>query len=212
MGNQGFIYDTREFALKPGIFDRESRLASWISRRHIPGMKRIVRPAEFQGRNTPVLARWLLGKVLVRTLASGERLESMITEVEAYHGESDLACHASKGRTPRTEVMYKPGGCWYVYLCYGVHEMLNLVTGPADYPAAVLIRGVSAISGPGRLTKRWQIGRSLNAATAAPGSGLHVEDHGLKVSRGRIKSGPRIGVDYAGPVWAAKPWRFWVEL
>jgi DNA-3-methyladenine glycosylase len=211
MGNQGFIYDTREFALKPWIFDEESRLASRISRPQITGMKRIVRRTEFQGRNTSVLARWLLGKVLVRTLATGERLESVITEVEAYHGERDLACHASKGRTPRTEVMYKAGGCWYVYLCYGVHEMLNLVTGPEDQPAAVLIRGVSAVSGPGRLTKRWQIGRTLNGAAVAPDSGLHVEDHGIKVPRGRIKAGPRIGVDYAGPVWAAKPWRFWVE-
>jgi len=135
----------------------------------------------------------------------------MITEVEAYDGEKDLACHASKGRTTRTEVMYQPGGRWYVYLCYGVHEMLNLVTGPADYPAAVLIRGLDTVSGPGRLTKHLGIDRDLNGAAATRISGLHLEDHGVVLARSRIKSGPRIGVDYAGPVWAAKPWRFWIE-
>lgn len=135
----------------------------------------------------------------------------MITEVEAYHGESDLACHASKGRTARTEVMYGNGGCWYVYLCYGVHEMLNLVVGPPGNPAAVLIRGLDTVNGPGRLTKRLKIDRRLNGAPALPGSGLHLEDHGIKVPRARLRCGPRIGVDYAGPVWAAKPWRFWVE-
>lgn len=134
-----------------------------------------------------------------------------ITEVEAYHGEADLACHASKGRTPRTEVMYQAGGRWYVYLCYGIHEMLNLVTGPEDHPAAVLIRGLESVAGPGRLTKRLHIDRRLNGALAAPASGLHLEDHGVHLSRGQIHSGPRIGVDYAGPVWCAKPWRFWVD-
>ena len=151
-----------------------------------------------------------MGKVLVRTTARG-RSEHLITEVEAYDGEKDLACHASKSRTKRTEIMYQPGGRWYVYLCYGVHEMLNLVTGPVDYPAAVLIRGVADLRGPGRLTKGLGIGRDLNGAIAALATGLHVEDHGMVPPRGRIKCGPRIGVDYAGPVWAAKPWRFWIE-
>ncbi len=173
-------------------------------------MQRHITPAELQGRNTVALARWLLGKVLVRTL-NGQRMAHSITEIEAYHGERDLACHASKGRTARTEVMYRTGGCWYVYLCYGMHEMLNLVTGPAEHPAAVLIRGLQSVSGPGRLTKRLAIDRKLNGALAEPASGLHLEDHGVVLARGTIKSGPRIGVDYAGPVWAAKPWRFWVE-
>src|SRR4051812_15926963 len=112
-------------------------------------MRRIMEPPEFQGTNTVALARSLLGKVLVRTTAVG-RHEYVITEVEAYHTHKDLACHASKGRTKRTEVLYQPGGRWYVYLCYGVHEMLNLVTGPADHPAAILIRGVADVVGPGR--------------------------------------------------------------
>ena len=173
-------------------------------------MSRVIQPAELHGKNTVALARWLLGKVLVRTTKAG-RTEHVITEVEAYHTEKDLACHAAKGRTKRTEVMYQPGGRWYVYLCYGVHEMLNLVTGPADHPAAVLIRGLDGIVGPGRLTKRLAIGRALNSAVVAPESGLHLEDHGIAVSRRRIKSGPRVGIDYAGEIWAAKPWRFRYE-
>ena len=155
-------------------------------------------------------ARSLLGLVLVRTIA-GKGVRHVITEVEAYDGERDLACHASKGRTQRTEVMYQAGGIWYVYLCYGVHEMLNLVVGPEGYPAAVLIGGVSDISGPGRLTKFLRIGRPLNGRLAHPGSGLHLEDTGLVVRPRCIKAGPRIGVKYAGPVWASKPWRFWIE-
>lgn len=152
-------------------------------------------------------ARGLLGKFLVRTTAAGTQAR-LITEVEAYDGEADRACHASRGRTARTAVMYGPGGVWYVYLCYGVHEMLNLVVGPPDWPAAVLIRGVDGITGPGRLTKALGIDRQLNACAAAPASGLHLEDRGVRVPPRLIRATPRIGVDYAGPEWAAKPWRF----
>ena len=170
-------------------------------------MARLIKPAELRSADTVALARWLLGKALVRTTSRGRNV-CMITEVEAYDGERDRACHANKGRTPRTEVMYQAGGIWYVYLCYGVHEMLNLVTGPADYPAAVLIRGIDGMAGPGRLTKHLQIDRRLNSKPAHPDSGLHLEDTGLEVPRRQIKTGPRIGVHYAGPVWARKPWRF----
>lgn len=145
--------------------------------------------------------------MLVRTTPQG-RIERVIVETEAYVGVSDLACHASKGRTPRAEVMWQQGGVWYVYLCYGVHEMLNLVVGPAEFPAAVLIRGVDGAIGPGRLTKLLSIDRTLNRTVAAPESGLHLEDHGIIAPRSRVLLGPRVGVDYAGPVWAAKPWRF----
>jgi len=173
-------------------------------------MRRIIRRAELHRQNTPAVARWLLGKVLVRKIGARRR-EYVITQVEAYHGERDLACHASKGRTKRTEVMYGYGGCWYVYLCYGVHEMLNIVTGPPGHPAAVLIRGVEGINGPGLLTKRLKIDRRLNGTPALPGSGLHLEDHGIKVHHVHRKRGPRIGVDYAGEIWGAKPWRFWID-
>jgi DNA-3-methyladenine glycosylase len=140
------------------------------------------------------------------------RLESqVITEVEAYDGPRDLACHASKGRTTRTEVMFGGAGVWYVYLCYGIHEMLNLVTGPPDYPAAVLIRGLHKVSGPGRLTKALGITRLLNGTPAVETGGLWIAESGLVIPRRDIMATPRIGVDYAGPVWAAKPWRFVIK-
>ncbi len=174
-------------------------------------MVRLITPDELRSTDTVALARWLLGKALVRSQGRSRAMH-LITEVEAYDGERDLACHASKGRTKRTEVMYQPGGIWYVYLCYGVHEMLNLVTGPRDYPAAVLIRAVSGVSGPGRLTRQLQVDRRLNGRPARPESGLHLVDTGVVMPARRIRAGPRIGVDYAGPVWARKPWRFCCEL
>ena len=170
-------------------------------------MPRVIRTAELQDKNPVRMARWLLGKALVRTL-DHDREMHVITEVEAYDGEKDLACHASKGRTKRTEVMYQAGGIWYVYLCYGVHEMLNLVVGPADYPAAVLIRGVHGVTGPGRLTRRLHVNRQLNGLPARPETGLHLVDAGIVIAPRHIRAGPRVGVDYAGPVWAKKPWRF----
>ena len=168
---------------------------------------RRIKATEFRSRGTIALARGLLGKYLVR--ADGRRrVARMITEVEAYHSARDLACHASRGRTARTETLFAAGGVWYVYLCYGVHELLNLVTGPRDFPAAVLIRGVAGIPGPGRVTRALGVDRRLNGAICAGSSGLWIEDRGVRVSRRQIRALPRIGVDYAGPVWANKPWRF----
>jgi DNA-3-methyladenine glycosylase len=171
-------------------------------------MGRIIKAKALQAKKTVALARGLLGKHLVRRWPGGRIEARLITEVEAYHGESDLACHARAGRTRRTGVLYAAGGVWYVYLCYGVHEMLNLVVGPRDWPAAVLIRGVEGASGPGRVTKALGIDRRLNAAKAARSSGLWIEDRGVRVPRGLVRATPRIGVAYAGPVWAGKPWRF----
>jgi DNA-3-methyladenine glycosylase len=170
-------------------------------------MSRIVKAKALRSKKTVVLARGLLGKFLVRATPRGP-VAAMITEVEAYDGEHDRACHARNGRTARNAVMYAPGGVWYVYLCYGVHELLNLVTGPRGYPAAVLIRGVGGASGPGRLTRALRINRRLNGTPASPEGGLWIEDRGVHVPRGAIQATPRIGVDYAGPVWARKPWRF----
>ncbi|MBI4623731.1 MAG: DNA-3-methyladenine glycosylase [Verrucomicrobia bacterium] len=171
-------------------------------------MRRVIKAKVLQGKKTVALARWLIGKHLVRRHAAGRLEARMITEVEAYDGERDLACHARAGRTRRTEVMYAPGGVWYVYLCYGVHEMLNLVVGPRGRPAAVLIRGVEGASGPGRVTKALGIGRALNGAAARRASGLWIEDRGVRVPRRLVQATPRIGVAYAGPIWAKKPWRF----
>jgi DNA-3-methyladenine glycosylase len=172
-------------------------------------MPRIVKAKELRARKTVALARWLLGKHLVRRRAGGRLDARLITEVEAYDGENDLACHARAGRTARTAVMYAAGGVWYVYLCYGIHEMLNLVVGPRGHPAAILIRGVAGLHGPGRVTKTLAIDRRLNAARATTrASGLWLEDRGVRVPRRLVQATPRIGVDYAGPVWAKKKWRF----
>lgn len=162
-----------------------------------------------QQKKAVALARWLLGKYLVRRLPAGGTEARMIVETEAYNGESDQACHARVGRTKRTEVMYGPGGVWYVYLCYGIHEMLNLVVGPAGWPAAILIRGVEGAVGPGRVTKSLAIDRTLNATSAVdPAGALWVEDRGVRVPGRIVEATPRIGIDYAGPVWSMKHWRF----
>ena len=172
-------------------------------------MTPIVEAKVLQAKKTVALARWLLGKYLVRRRCDGREDARMIVEVEAYDGERDLACHARAGRTKRTEVMYGPGGIWYVYLCYGIHEMLNLVVGPRDYPAAILIRGVEGAIGPGRVTKALAIGRELNGASATTEtSGLWLEDRGVRVPAPAVEATPRIGVDYAGPIWTMKHWRF----
>ena len=172
-------------------------------------MGRIIKAKEIRANKTVAFARWLLGKQLLRRHADGRVEARMIVETEAYDGERDQACHARVGRTKRTEVMYAAGGVWYVYLCYGVHEMLNLVVGPKDWPAAVLIRGVAAASGPGRVTKALKIGRELNGVSATEAAGgLWLEDHGVRVPRSAVTATPRVGVDYAGPGWAGKRWRF----
>ncbi|ATC62796.1 3-methyladenine DNA glycosylase [Nibricoccus aquaticus] len=170
-------------------------------------MPEILQAKVFQRVNTVAVARGLIGRVLVRRREDGSVTRHVITETEAYCGEEDLACHARAGRTARTEVMYRAGGVWYVYLCYGIHEMLNLVTGPEDFPAAVLIRGVADAKGPGRLTKRLEIGRALNGLAATEESGLWIEE-GQRVPGNRIQATPRVGVDFAGAEWAGKPWRF----
>ena len=165
---------------------------------------------KFFERPAPEVAEDMIGKYLV-CKNSGKEEAFLITEVEAYEGPQDKASHASKGRTKRTEVMFGPAGVFYVYLVYGMYEMLNIVTGPKDHPAAVLIRGIEGISGPGRLTKRLKIKRSLSGKKAIQESGLWIEDRGVKIYKNDIKKTPRIGVDYAGPVWSRKHYRFVLE-
>jgi len=163
--------------------------------------------ASFFDRPVLIVAKGLIGASLVRRLPSGETLRSMLTEVEAYDGPTDLACHASKGRTPRTEVMFGPAGVFYVYLVYGIHWMLNIVTGPSDYPAAVLIRGTQDVSGPGRICAQFQIDKALNGKPAEESSDLWFEKRSRVIPAKRIRATPRIGVDYSG-AWATKPYRF----
>ena len=158
--------------------------------------------ARFYRRSVLTVAEELLGKYL----CCGEQV-LRITEVEAYDGPFDLACHASKGRTDRTEPMFGPAGCWYVYLCYGMYWMLNIVTGEEGYPAAVLIRGVDGWGGPGKLTKYLGIDARFNARVANEKTGLWIEDRGNPVDPVHIKRTPRIGVAYAKE-WADKPYRF----
>ena len=108
--------------------------------------------------------------------------------------------------------MFGEAGVYYVYFVYGMHNMLNVVVGPNDFPAAILIRGVGEIVGPARLTKKMNIDRSLNERTAIKNSGLWFEDRGLVFKKNLIKKIPRIGVDYAGKLWAGKQYRFMIDI
>ena len=191
----------------------------------------ILEPAWFS-RPTCVVAADLIGKVLCRQLTDSDGkqkiLRMRISETEAYIGEGDAACHAHAGtRTARTEIMYNQGGVFYVYLTYGIHHMLNLVSGPAESPEAVLIRAgfftedserlldeqllsadkplsplkeIKQLAGPGKLTKHLQINRDLYGEPITPVSGVWIEDDGCQPP---ISLRPRIGIDYAGE---AKDW------
>ncbi len=160
---------------------------------------------DFFSRDVLDVAPELLGKLLVRSFDDGKLFTSQITEVEAYRGQEDQACHASKGRTSRTEIMYHPGGYVYVYLIYGMYWMLNFVTGDRDEPQAVLIRGLEAISGPGRITRRLEIGSDFYGENLAGSERLWIEDAGQQVD---MQTGPRIGIAYAGEPWKTLPWRY----
>jgi DNA-3-methyladenine glycosylase len=179
-------------------------------------------PRSFYEQNTLEVARQLLGKYLVRQHADG-RTTGRIVETEAYIGPEDKACHASRGRTARTEIMFGRAGHAYVYLIYGFHYMLNIVTEAVDVPAAVLIRAVepsdgiqlmqsrrrtaelrSLASGPGKLCRAFAIDRTLNGDDLC-GDVIYVEDR--REPAPRVVTAPRIGVDYAGK-WKHKPWRF----
>lgn len=167
-------------------------------------------PTSFFNRPTLETAELILGKMLCREYPDGSISRHVITEVEAYDGPEDKACHAHKGLTPRTEVMFGPSGHWYVYLCYGVHWMLNIVTGPIDYPAAILIRSIKDICGPGRLTKNLSINKLFNAMPACPTSKLWIEEN-PDTEEFEIQKTPRIGIDYAGPIWSKKLYRFLIK-
>lgn len=184
------------------------------------------------------VARELLGKVLV-TQFDGQRTAGIITEVEAYRAPEDRACHAyGNRRTPRTEVMFRPGGCAYIYLCYGLHHLFNVVTGPEGMAHAVLIRAIEPVEGYALMCQRrkyaaWESlsNRQKMALTTGPGAlaqalGIHarqsgqsltdpaspmwIEEQGLRIADEDIACGPRIGVDYAGEC-AAWEWRFWIK-
>ena len=163
-------------------------------------------PLDFFLRDVLEVAPALIGKLLVRQYEDGRIEKFRITETEAYRGIEDLACHASKGRTPRTEVMFQQGGTVYVYLIYGMYWMLNLVVGHEGEAFAVLIRGVEGFKGPGRLGRALQLDRSFYGENLATSSRIWVED-AEPVSE--IKISKRIGIKYAGEEWENKLWRFY---
>jgi DNA-3-methyladenine glycosylase len=149
----------------------------------------------------------LIGKTIVLNEVNGRLERFIITETEAYRGIEDKACHASKGRTDRTEVMFQAGGKVYVYFVYGMYWMLNFVTAGENNPQAALIRGVEGFRGPGKLTKALGIDRSFYGLDLSESDRIWVEDTGYRPD---IKTGKRIGIDYAGEEWINKPWRYFI--
>jgi len=202
-----------------------------LSRRGVgggPGSRSRKLPLAFYRNPDPVAAaRAFLGKRLVVVTPEG-RCAGIVTETEAYGGAEDQACHGyGHRRTARTETLFSAGGVAYVYLCYGLHFMLNFVTGPVDHPMATLLRGVRITEGKDLVARRrkgipearWadgpgKIGTAFGLTRADDGQPLHgekavrlwLEETGLRPRT--VKTGPRVGVDYAGEEWAAKPWRF----
>lgn len=163
--------------------------------------------AEFFHRDVLEVAPDLLGKILVRQFTDGRIARYRITETEAYRGMEDRACHASKGRTPRTEVMFQEGGTVYVYLIYGQYWLLNLVTGIEGDASAVLIRGIEGFSGPGRVGRELQLDRSFFGENLINSPRIWVEDAD-PVSE--VRTSKRIGIEYAAGEWKEKLWRFYI--
>ncbi|MEX0771028.1 MAG: DNA-3-methyladenine glycosylase [Balneolaceae bacterium] len=175
------------------------------------------------------ISRDLIGKILC-TRMEGRFTSAMITETEAYCGRNDRACHANDElRTARTEVMYGPGGVAYVYLCYGIHHLFNVVTNRKGLADAVLIRAVKPVegngiildrrgrdtitpqisNGPGKLSQALGI-QTLHSGTPLRGKLIWIEDRQVHISANQIGSGPRIGIEYAGD-HAKRPWRFYLK-
>lgn len=159
---------------------------------------------EFYHRPCLQVARELVGKWLVRRLPSGELLRLRICETEAYCGEKDTACHAHKGRTKRTEVLYADAGTIYIYLCYGMHWLLNVVTGDREDPQAALIRSCVDAPGPGRLTKALSITGELNRGSICDDV-LWIEDDGKTF---QVTTDKRVGIGYASQEDQDRLWRF----
>lgn len=166
-------------------------------------IKRLTR--DFYSQSADIVAPALLGKILCRRV-DGEVIRSRITETECYKGVADTACHAHKGKTARNSVMWSRGGTVYVYLCYGMHNMLNIVTAEKGEPEAVLIRGVEAVNGPGRVTKYFSIDREQNGADVILSDAIWIEDDGT--TSPQYECTARVGIDYAAPEDRDRPWRY----
>ncbi len=184
----------------------------------------------FLNENVVEIAKSLIGKTL-HTLIDGVHTSGIITETEAYNGTTDKACHAYGGkRTKRTTVMYNEGGISYVYLCYGIHNLFNIITNKEDYPDAVLIRsikpvdGISAMmkrrgidlqsskltAGPGRISQALGISLRHNGLNLEPESGIWLEDNKEQITDSHVMSSKRIGISYAEE-HADLPWRFYLK-
>jgi DNA-3-methyladenine glycosylase len=176
---------------------------------------------DFFFRPTLAVARELLGKILIRRQGRQTKIVR-ISEVESYIGQGDKACHASRGRTPRCEVMFGQPGIAYVYMIYGMYHCLNIVTEKTGFPAAVLIRGgqildpedgyktISVLDGPGKLCRELNISRQENGEDLTISRQLFLAEDGWKPKRDQIRTTPRIGIDYAGED-AKKPWRYIIK-
>ncbi len=151
-----------------------------------------------------MLAPDLIGKLLCRRTPDGI-IKYRIMETECYYSTEDTACHASKGKTERTKVLYEDGGTAYVYLCYGMHSLFNVVTGKKGFPEAVLIRGIEGYNGPGKLTKAMQIDRNLNGVDMTASLEIWIEDDGMRPAYTAAK---RVGIDYATEEYRNKLWRY----
>ena len=162
----------------------------------------------------PELARKLLGKILCRALDDGKVIRGRITETEAYGGFSqpDTACHAHKGITKRNAPMFERGGTIYVYLCYGIHEMLNITSGTVGDGQAVLIRAIQGIIGPGRVTKTLLINRCLSGKDIMNCNELWIEDDDFVVDNTRIERLARIGISYASETDQARLERYRLNI
>lgn len=160
---------------------------------------------EFYFQNALEAAPALVGKILCFKRDNGEILRMRITETECYLGENDTACHASHGKTERNSPLWLEGGYSYVYLCYGMYNMFNIITGNEGDPQGVLIRGVEGYLGPGRFTKFCGIDRSMNKTDMKTSESLWLEDDGFSPE---IVASARIGIDYAEEKDRQAPWRF----
>ena len=160
--------------------------------------------SEFFTQTALELAPALLGKYLCRKLDEQTIIRARITETEAYYGTDDTACHAHKGKTDRTRIMWENGGIAYIYLCYGTHNLFNIISGKDGFPEGVLIRGIEGFDGPGKLTKHLQITKALNYEDLTISQNLWLED-GKQFD---FTTSKRIGIDYAQEKDREKHWRW----
>ena len=164
-------------------------------------------PKEFYLRDVLEVAPELIGKQLIIRSEDNQIKRFLITETEAYRGTEDKACHAYKGRTNRTEVMFNDGGRIYVYFVYGMYWMLNIVTAEENNPQAALIRGIEGFNGPGKLSRTIGIDKSFYGEDLTVSDRIWLDDIGLVPV---IRTGVRIGINYAGEYWSTRPWRYYL--